>query len=219
MDDAQIADLMDGVPHPAQNEQLIGHVSQTTHLLKQYQSGRMHHAWLLSGPRGIGKATLAMQMAMHVLRFPNGQQAPMEFQEISQHDPVFGKVSARSHPNLLHLTRPWDAKSKKFKTKLTVDEIRLTVPFFGSSRGEDGWRVTIVDPADDMNTSASNALLKILEEPPDQTIFFIISHSPAKILPTIRSRCQQLALHQLKDEEVINVLPVCILTCVFTVAL
>jgi len=201
----QVADLIPGIPHPAENDCLVGHESSISHLLKQYHSTRMHHAWLLTGPRGIGKATLAMRLAEHVFRYPLGNGAPLLFDERKEHDPIGGKIAARSHPNLLHLTRPWDQKTKKFKTRLTVDEIRRTVSFFGTSRGESGWRVTVVDPADDMNAAASNALLKILEEPPDNTLFFIISHSPAKILPTIKSRCQQLALHALSDDQVLQV--------------
>ncbi len=201
-----IADSIEGIPHPAQSTGLVGHEKEIAHLLRQYASGRMHHAWLLTGPRGIGKATLTMQMAAHVFRYPDYTQAPDSFQKSREHDPVAGKISAGSHPNLLHLTRPWDQKAKKFKTRLTVDEIRQTVPFFGTSRGETGWRVTIVDPADDMNAAASNALLKILEEPPERSLFFIVSHSPAKILPTIRSRCQKLVMEALPESDLVEVL-------------
>lgn len=206
MTDEQVADQIEGIPHPAQNSKVTGHGKTSSILLEQYASGRMHHAWLLTGPRGIGKTTLAIQMAKHVLRFPEPENAPREFQEAQENDPVSGKIAARSHPNLLHLARPWDAKTKKFRTRLTVDEIRLTVPFFGSSRGESGWRIAIVDPADDMNAAAANALLKILEEPPEQTLFFIICHSPGKLLPTIRSRCQHLAMEPLDDDEVRHVI-------------
>ena len=104
------------------------------------------------------------------------------------------------------MTRPWDAKQKKFKTQLTVDEVRQTVSFFGTSRGEGGWRVAIVDCVDDMNVNASNALLKVLEEPPADTLFFVLAHSPAKVMATIRSRCQHVPMRALADDEVLEVL-------------
>lgn len=205
-DDAIVADKIDGIPHPAENLNLVGHEDTVTQILRQYHSGRMHHAILLTGPRGIGKATLAMRIAAHVFRHPKGENAPLLLDQADLNDPINGKISARSHPNLLHMTRPWDEKTKKFKTQLTVDVIRLTVPFFGTSRGEEGWRVGIIDAADDMNASAANALLKILEEPPYNTLFFVLSHSPAKVLPTIRSRCQQISVKPLQEQQVLSVL-------------
>ena len=205
-DDAIVADKIDGIPHPAETLELIGHEETAKQVLQQYASGRMHHALLLTGPRGIGKATFALRVASHVFRHPDGMNAPLGFVTAQPNNPVDGKLAARSHPNLLHMTRPWDDKTKKFKTQLTVDVIRLTVPFFGTSRGEEGWRIAIVDAADDMNASAANALLKILEEPPHNTLFFVLSHSPAKVLPTIRSRCQQISMKPLQEEQVLTVL-------------
>ncbi len=201
-----IADQIDGISHPAECEHLVGHDDVIKTMLSRYASGRMHHAWLLTGPRGIGKASFALKIAEHIFRHPNGLDAPTALQEFSAEDPIKGKIAACSHPNLLHMTRPYNFKDKKFRTQLTVEEIRQTVPFFGTSRGEDGWRIAIVDAADDMNASASNALLKILEEPPEKTVFFILAHSPAKVMVTIRSRCQQLALNPLSDEDVLQVL-------------
>lgn len=205
-DDAIVADKIDGIPHPAETVELVGHEETVSQILQQYTSGRMHHALLLTGPRGIGKATLAMRIAAHVFRHPVGSYAPLVLDHAEMNDAINGKIAARSHPNLLHMTRPWDDKTKKFKTQLTVDVIRLTVPFFGTSRGEEGWRIAIVDAADDMNASAANALLKILEEPPHNTLFFVLSHSPAKVLPTIRSRCQQVSLKPLEEAQVLSIL-------------
>ena len=205
-DDAIVADKIDGIPHPAETLDIVGHKSVVSQILQQYASGRMHHGLLLTGPRGIGKATLALRIAAHIFRYPNARNAPLKLDEAEINDPINGKISARSHPNLLHMARPWDDKTKKFKTQLTVDVIRLTVPFFGTSRGEEGWRVAIVDAADDMNASAANALLKILEEPPHNTLFFVLSHSPAKVLPTIKSRCQQISLKPLEETQVLTVL-------------
>ena len=205
-DDAIVADKIEGIPHPSETLQLVGHDENIQQILQQYASGRMHHALLLTGPRGIGKATLALRIASHIFKHPLSERAPVSLDMPSENNVTDAKISARSHPNLLHLARPWDDKTKKFKTQLTVDVIRKTIPFFGTSRGEEGWRVAIVDAADDMNQNASNALLKILEEPPHKTLFFVLSHSPAKVLPTIRSRCQQVTCKPLDDEHVLSVL-------------
>ncbi|MEM7214756.1 MAG: DNA polymerase III subunit delta' [Pseudomonadota bacterium] len=201
-----LADMIEGIPHPGETSELVGHHQAVSSLLGQYRTGRMHHAILLSGPKGIGKVTLALKMATHIFAHPDAAYAPDSLVSMGDSNPVHSRIAARSHPNLLHLTRPWDHKSKKFKTRLTVDEIRQTVQFFGTARGESGWRVAIVDALDEMNASASNALLKILEEPPDRTIFFIIAHSMSSVMPTIRSRCQHMPLKPLSDDEVLEVL-------------
>ena len=204
--EAKIADQIDGIPHPGESPSIVGHDETIRHLLAIYASGRMHHGMLFTGPRGIGKATLAMRMAAHVFKHPDVAKAPDHLEDAVTDDPVDAKIAARSHPNLLHLTRPWDDKTKKFKSQLTVDEVRKTTRFFGTSKGETGWRVAIIDAIDEMNASASNALLKILEEPPEKTLFFVLAHSKAKVMPTIRSRCQVVALRPLEDQQVLQVL-------------
>ncbi len=106
--------------------------------------------------------------------------------------PAARLVASGAHPDLLHLRRPWDDKAKRFRSELTVDEVRRLTPFFGSTASGGGWRVAIVDPADDLNTNAANALLKMLEEPPARGLFLIVSHAPGRLLPTIRSRARRL---------------------------
>ncbi|MEM9332844.1 MAG: DNA polymerase III subunit delta' [Pseudomonadota bacterium] len=204
--DLILADTMDGIPHPGEKYPLVGHEQVISFLLRQFHENKIHHALLFSGPKGIGKVTLAMKLAGHILSKPHADQLDTVALALDPLDAVESKIAARAHPNLLHLTRPWDQKTKKFKTKLTVDEIRLTVPFFGKAKAEQGWRVAIVDSLDDMNVNASNALLKILEEPPERTIFFIIAHSLRSVLPTIRSRCQHLPLRPLENEQMLQVL-------------
>ncbi len=110
---------------------------------------------------------------------------------------------ARAHPNLLVLERPLDERTGRYKSELTVDEIRRTVSFFGTTSGEAGWRIAIVDPADDMNASAANALLKVLEEPPARSLFLIVSHAPGRALATIRSRCRRLDLAPLSADAIV----------------
>jgi len=205
-DELLIADSLDGVPHPCESKAAIGHGQAIDAFLEQYSSGRLHHAHLVTGPKGIGKATLCLRFAAHLLKNPKPEHSNKLLEVADTSNPVDAQIAARSHPNILHMTRPWDEKAKRFKTQLTVDEIRKTISFFGTSRGEPGWRIALVDAADDMNQNAANALLKVLEEPPSDTVFFVLSHAPAKVLPTIRSRCQHLPLKALQDQELLQVL-------------
>ncbi|MBN9021107.1 MAG: DNA polymerase III subunit delta', partial [Rhizobiales bacterium] len=175
-------------------------------LLDAYRGGRMHHAWLIGGAKGIGKATLAYRFARFALANPDPRSAAVAAAtdlSVPEAGPAFRKVAGRAHPNLLTLERPWDDKNKRFKTELPVDEVRKTVGFFGSTGGEGGWRIAVVDPADEMNPSAANALLKILEEPPARSLFLVISHTPGRLLPTIRSRCRRLDLVPLDPEAIV----------------
>lgn len=197
-------DRIEGIDNPRSSSNLVGHDDAFAFLASRYAQNNMHHAWLLSGPRGIGKATFAFRFAEHLLRANQEDAAPTNFQKID--DAIHSQVSKGGHPNVLVLRRPWDPKQKKFKTQLTVEEVRRTLSFFGIASGANAWRICIVDPADDLNTSAANALLKILEEPPARTIFFVLSHSPRGLLPTIRSRCQTLKMKPLADNVLMKLL-------------
>ena len=199
-------DQIEGIPDPEENLHLVGHRGTLDLLARRYATGRMHHAWLLSGPRGIGKATLACRFAGHLFRNPDSASAPHDYVVPVDNDPVEGRVAAGGHANLLHLRRPWIDRDKKWRTVLSVDEVRRTVSFFGTSAGENAPRVCIVDPADDMNKDAANALLKVLEEPPPRTIFMVLAHSPKGLLATIRSRCQKLDIRPLSGSQVIEAL-------------
>lgn len=195
-------DRIDDLPDPIENTALVGHEDTLETLCQLYASQRMHHAWLVNGPRGIGKATMAARFATHLFRHPDPGAAPHGYEKPDPDDPVESRVARGGHPNLLHLRRPWDHERKRWKTTLTVDEIRRTISFFGTSSAEKGWRVAIVDTADDLNASAANALLKILEEPPERTVFLVLAHSPKGLLATIRSRCQLLQVRPLSQEQV-----------------
>src|SRR5262245_41519500 len=171
-------DRVEGWPAPEERADWFGDAAAEQALLEAYRSRRIHHAWLIGGEKGIGKATLAYRFARFVLAHPDPTSrdvvAARDLSVPADH-PAFRKVAARAHPNLLILDRPWDFENKRFRTQLLVDEIRKTVAFFGTTGGEDGWRVAIVDPADDMNDNAANALLKILEEPPRRGLFLMTS--------------------------------------------
>lgn len=199
-------DSLPGVPDPLENPVLVGHDEILHRLASLYASGRMHHGWLISGPRGIGKATLAAHFAGHVFRNPDPASAPHEFVRPEQSDAMQSRIARGAHPNLLHLRRTWNAQTKKWRTVLPVDEIRRVNHFFATSAAEAGWRIVIIDAADDLNTNAANALLKALEEPPSPTLFFILAHSPRGLLATIRSRCQKLSMQPLGNEQLLEAL-------------
>jgi DNA polymerase-3 subunit delta' len=200
-------DAIDGLDLPREQPHLIGHAREEQALLEAYRSGRIHHGWILGGVKGSGKATLAFRFARFVLANPDPTSAAVRNATslaIDPESPTFRRVANGSHIDLLNLRRPWDEKAKRFKTEIPVDEIRRTVGFFGSTAGEGGWRIAIVDPADDMNANAANALLKILEEPPQRSLFLVIANHPGRLLPTIRSRCRMLTMHPLSDAEVLT---------------
>ena len=193
------------VAHPRDTTVLFGHRDAEMALLDAYRSGRIPHAWLIGGAAGIGKATLAYRMARFVLahRDPRAaavQQAPTLYVDPS--DPVARQVAAGSHGSLLTLQRSLNDKGV-MRTVITVDETRETISFFGSTASVEGWRVCIVDTVDELNPNAANALLKVLEEPPQQSLFLLVSHAPARVLPTILSRCRKLPLRPLATADVI----------------
>jgi DNA polymerase-3 subunit delta' len=199
-------DTLDGVREPAENPLLLGHRESASRLATAYRDGKLPHAMLFSGPPGIGKATLAYHLAHHLLANPHPANAPSEFATPDMGSGLWRQIATGAHPSVLHLTRPWDEKNKRFKTVLSVDEIRRVGRFLSLTSHDGSYRVVIVDAADDMNVSAANALLKSLEEPPSQTVFVLIAHAPGGLLPTIRSRCQSVRLAPLKGADLLGVL-------------
>lgn len=197
-------DALEGVKLPRQTTALIGHAHAERVLLDAYRSGRMHHGWLLAGERGIGKATLAFRLARFVFAHPDPTtKAVVDARDLSV--PADNRethwLEIGAHPNLLHLQREWDDQRSRHRTALSVDSIRRITPFLGTTAGEGGWRVIIVDPADDMTPSAANAILKTLEEPPAQTLFLLATKRRGALLPTILSRCRTLFMTPLSAED------------------
>lgn len=192
-------DALDAASTPAATLRLFGHGGPWRELIAAHRSGRLHHAWLLQGPRGIGKATAAFAFARYLLAAEEsgGGDRPVA----SPDDPIARQIAQASHPNLVHITRPPVERGEGFKAQITVDEIRKLQRFFRTTTSGRQWRIAIVDPADDMNRNAANALLKILEEPPERSVFLITNHLPGRLLPTIRSRCRVLRLEGLSEEE------------------
>jgi len=196
----------DEVAHPRATPVLFGHAEAEQSLLAAYRSGRVPHAFLIGGPPGIGKATLAYRMARFVLAHPDPAatevQAATSLAVDLQH-PVARRTAAQAQGDLLVLQRVINEQTGKLYTVIRVEDVRRTVSFFGSTAGEGGWRVCIVDTADELqNPQASNALLKVLEEPPPRALFLLISNAPAQLLPTIRSRCRRLMLRPLDPVDV-----------------
>lgn len=211
-DDLPEADRAEGAPHPRHTAQLFGQTAAEDTFLDATKEGRRHHAWLLTGPRGVGKATLAWRIARFLRTEETGDaglfgEAPAPASlDVAEDHPVARRISALSDPGTLLIRRAWDPDRKRLKAQITVDEVRKLNSFFGLSSTDGGSRVVIVDSADEMNPSAANALLKVLEEPPANAVLLLISHQPARLLPTIRSRCRTLRLAPLSPEDLARAL-------------
>jgi DNA polymerase-3 subunit delta' len=197
---------------PRHQADLIGHNAAERILHDAWSSGRLPHAWILSGPKGIGKATLAFRFARFLFAQGRGDAGADMFGagpaslHVGTEDPVFHRVSSMGHADLLVLERQPTKTGDRFRTEITVEDARRLPPFFSRTAGEGGWRVAIVDAADDLNRNAQNAILKILEESPPEGLILLVSHAPNRLLPTIRSRCRRLSLRSLDDRDVAAVL-------------
>lgn len=191
-------DRAPGCPAPRESHDLFGHENAERAFETALKSDHLHHAWLLAGPRGIGKATLAYRMARRVLGAKAGPAHGVLGTD--PHDPVSMRIAAMSHGDLLVLRRPYDDKRKRWRTEITVNEARRMAGLFQTRAAEGGWRVCIVDAADDLNLNAANAILKTLEEPPDRALVILVAHAPGRLPATIRSRCRRLDLRALSDE-------------------
>jgi DNA polymerase III subunit delta' len=191
-------------PPPRETLRWFGHEEAERTLLDAYRSGRMPHAWLIGGPPGIGKATLAYLMARFVLAHPDSSAPQLQSASslaLPPDDRAVRLVSAQGHPDLLVLERR-PGESGALRTVIAVEDVRRLVPFLGSTAGEAGWRVVVVDSADELNAAGANALLKLLEEPPRRCLFLIVSHAPGRLLATIRSRCRRLLLRPLAGADI-----------------
>lgn len=187
------SDVQPGCLAPRHRYDLFGHETAETDLATALSTGRMHHAWLITGPRGVGKASFAWRAARRILgAAPATQFGPLG---ASPDDPVCQLLEASACPDLLLLRRPWDDKGKRWRAEITVGEARKAPHFFEKSASANGgWRVCLVDSVDEMNRNAANALLKTLEEPPQKGVMLLVAHSPGRLPATIRSRCRTLVL-------------------------
>ena len=204
-------DQLEGAPHPNATRILLGQAAPEADFLRAFNAGRLHHGWLITGPRGIGKATLAWRIARFLLATPENDggmfapPAPATL-DIPENHPLARRLRAGSEPRIFVLRRPYDEKAGRLKQDITVDEVRRMKSFFALSAADGGRRVALIDAVDEMNTAAANALLKLLEEPPSGVTLLLISHQPARLLPTIRSRCRELRLTPLGPADLASAL-------------
>lgn len=203
MSPQQNEDAESAAPHPRASALLFGHTAAEQILLSAYRSARVPHAFLLVGPKGIGKATLAYRMARFVLAHPDPADAEVAAATslaVDADDPTARRIASQAHSDLLVLERTPNEKGV-LRQQIAVEDVRRTVSFFGSTAGEGGWRIAIVDSVDELNRSSANALLKILEEPPQRALLLLVSHSAARVPATLRSRCRIVPLRPLTEAE------------------
>ncbi|MEO0677525.1 MAG: DNA polymerase III subunit delta', partial [Pseudomonadota bacterium] len=189
-------DKLDGAPHPREAPQLFGQGAAEQSFLDAFNTGRLHHGWLITGPRGIGKATLAWRIARFLLATrPQddgglfGAPPPLASLHIDPEHPIARRMAVRAEPGLFSLTRSLVETTGRMSREIRIEDVRRMRKFFAMSAADGGRRVVIVDAADEMNASAANAILKLLEEPPRDAVLLLIAHQPSRLLPTIRSRC------------------------------
>jgi DNA polymerase-3 subunit delta' len=194
-------DRAEGAPHPRETARLFGQEAAEAAFLDANATGRLHHAWMLTGPRGVGKATLAWRIARFLLARQETQEdglfgapPPPQSLDVAPDHPVARRMLALSEPGLFLLRRGPNDKGDRLAQDIRVAQVRKMANFFALSSADGGRRVVIVDDADSLNTQAANALLKMLEEPPARTVMLLVAHQPSGLLPTIRSRCRMLRL-------------------------
>jgi DNA polymerase-3 subunit delta' len=205
-EEAPESDRAGDAPHPRRAEYLFGHAAAEQELLAAYRGGRFAHAWIFGGRPGIGKATLAWRLAKFLMANPDPGAASVRAARSLAIDPRSAsahQVATLAAPGLVLLRREWNtaARPPRFFTEIRVDDVRAALARFHLTAPDNGWRIAIIDAGDDLNRSAANALLKMIEEPPARSLFLIVSHQPGRLLPTIRSRCRRLVLTPLTSDE------------------
>ncbi len=198
-------------PPPESNPELIGHEAAEAAFLAAYEAGRMPHAWLIAGPRGIGKATLAFRIARFLLAqdrpapdnaadlfgAPSAPKATAPAGSglfLAPDHPLYRRIAEGAHSDLRTLRRQVNERTGKLRGEIVIEDVRAAIDFLRLTPAESAWRILIVDAADEMNRNAANALLKILEEPRANTLILLVAHAPGRLLPTLRSRCRRLDL-------------------------
>lgn len=204
-------DRVEGAAHPRETAALFGQDAAEAAFLDAFRQGRLAHGWLLTGPRGVGKATLAWRIARFLLATPEDDGGlfappPPESLDVSPDHPVARRITALSEGRLFLLRRGPNDRETALSAEIRVDEVRKMKGFYQMSAADGGRRVVIVDAVDELNPAAANAMLKILEEPPPRVTMLLVSHQPFRLLPTIRSRCRELRLAQLAPADMARAL-------------
>jgi DNA polymerase-3 subunit delta' len=202
------SDAVADCPHPRDTYDLIGQTEAEQDILKAYQANALPQAIILGGPAGIGKATLAWRTARFLLAHPDPTSS--EVQEaadlsVAPDHSVSHQLAALSHTDLVLLRREWNEKTKKFFSEIRTEDVRGVIHLFQQAAGAGGYRICILDSAEDLNRSGANALLKPIEEPPPKSLFLIVSHRPDSLLPTIRSRCRRILLKPLTQTSIAQI--------------
>jgi DNA polymerase III subunit delta' len=203
------SDRFEGTPHPREIYDFFGHAEAEGELLRSYLRGCLPHAFIISGLPGIGKATLAWRLARFILADPDSARATrMDRTDlfVPPSHAISRQVAALSHPDLALLRREWIPETKRHATRIQVDDVRRAIHMFQRAAGRGGFRICLLDCADDLNPSSANALLKLVEEPPPRSLFLIVAHQPGRLLATLRSRCRKIHLKPLGSEDISNVL-------------
>ncbi len=204
-DPSRESDRLDAAPRPRDTDVLFGHGQAERAMLDAYRSGRLAHAWLIGGPQGIGKATLAWRFARFLLAYPDPSSAAVRAATdlaVPLDHPVRARLRSGAQADVAVLRRQWNDKTKRFFTDIRVDDVRGALQLFRQAAGAGGFRICILDSAEDLNRSSANALLKVIEEPPPRSLFLVVSHRPTQVMPTILSRCRKLFLGALGTEDV-----------------
>ena len=204
-------DIIAAIEAPRDTYRLVGHDDAADTISQAWDSGRFHHAWLISGPKGIGKATLAWAAARFMLaggKAGQGATAGLGPLAVDPDHPQSRLLAGGGHPDCRLVRRSINDKSSppRVRGEIAVGDVRALVPFFRQTSTDGGWRIAVVDAADEMNLNAANALLKMLEEPPARAALFLVAHAPDRLLPTIRSRCRKLRLHGLDEAQSLSVI-------------
>jgi DNA polymerase-3 subunit delta' len=185
---------------------IVGQDRAVEQFASAWASRKLHHAWLLSGPKGVGKASFAHAAARRVLAEAAGPSFDLPGIETPDDHPIVKLVEAGSHPDMRRLERLLNEKTGNLNRNIKVDQIRELGEFLSLSAALSAWRVVVIDTVDDLEPSGANALLKMLEEPPPNTLFLLVSHAPGRLLPTIRSRCRRLDFHKLDNDAMTSIL-------------
>lgn len=185
---------------------ILGHDRAVERFTSAMRSGTLHHAWLLAGPRGVGKAKFARTAATRLLGDAAGPRTDLPALDMAPDHPIARLMAAGSHPDFRLLEREWNEKSDTLRRNISVSQIRMLGEFFANTTSLSPWRAVIIDSVDDLETESANALLKMLEEPPANTVFLLVAHAPGRLLPTIRSRCRRLDFARLSDNAMASVL-------------
>ncbi len=198
-----------GFLKPRHAVDLFGQAKPEAVFAEAARSGRLHHAWLLSGPRGVGKATFAYRAARWLLAgmpepeaglFGDAEEGASPL-HLDPENRVFRRVSSGGHADLMPVTRTINEKTGKMRGEIVISDTRRLGPFMHMTAAEGGWRIGIIDAADEMNPNAANSILKVVEEPPEKAVIFLVAHAPGRLLPTIRSRCRRLDFAPLAPED------------------